>query len=143
MNLGDRTLGPGTSGGTARAIGILGIAAGAADAGWVATTTPFTTGADAAVAVGFALVALVAGSTLRRRRRLERPAEPAGRLWPWMGVIGMLVVLELVAYVAGNDGHRHAWPTLSSLYDAAAADRWAKGGFAGLWLALGWGLFRR
>lgn len=122
----------------------LWLAAVGTDAWWVATTTPFTAGADTAVAVGFALMAVLAGRTLRRRRRQPgtAPVPATGSLRPWVAVIGVLLALELTAYLAGGSD-RQAWPTLSSLYDAAAIDRWAKGLFAGLWLAMGWGLFRR
>lgn len=121
---------------------LVGLAVGVADAGWVATTTPFTAGADAAVAVGFALMAVVVVVTLRRRRGGVRPPPPTGALWPWVAVIGVLVGLELVAYLVGGSD-RHAWPTLSALYDGASSEEWAKGVFAVLWLAMGWGLFRR
>jgi hypothetical protein len=119
-----------------------GLALGVADAGWVATTTPFTTGADTAVAAGFALIAVVAVGTLRRRHGGARPPAPTGAWWPWAAVLGVLLGLELVAYLAGGSD-RHAWPTLSALYDGAATHEWAKGVFAVLWLAVGWGLFRR
>lgn len=128
-----------------RALLLVGLALGAADAGWVATTVPFTAGADAAVAVGFALMAVPAVRALRGRRRrggAARPPAPTGALWPWLAVIGVLSGLELVAYLVGGSD-RHAWPTLSALYDGASAHEWAKGVFAALWLAMGWGLFRR
>ncbi|MHB1584627.1 MAG: hypothetical protein ACYC0E_12845, partial [Acidimicrobiales bacterium] len=121
---------------------LVGLALGVADAGWVATTTPFTAGADTAVAAGFALMAAVAVATLRRRHGGVRQPAPTGALWPWVAVLGLLVGLELVAYLVGGSD-RHAWPTLSALYDAAATHEWAKGVFAVLWLAMGWGLFRR
>ncbi len=128
----------------ARLLAVLGLVAAGAESWWVATTTPFTAGADAAVAVGFALMGLVAGRTLHQRHRRPAPPQPetTGSLWPWAVLIGALVVLELVTYLIGG-AHRQAWPTLSSLYDTAAAHHWARGLFAGAWLAIGWGLFRR
>jgi len=121
---------------------LVGLALAAADAGWVATTTPFTAGADTAVAVGFAVMAVLVVRTLRRRRGGVRPPAPTGALWPWLAVIGVLSGLELVAYLLGGSD-RHAWPTLSALYDGASTHEWAKGVFAAVWLAIGWGLFRR
>ena len=61
----------------------------------------------------------------------------------WGAVTAVAVLLELATYVAGQLATRHAFPTLSSLYDAAARARPAKALVAVVWLALGWALFRR
>lgn len=122
------------------------VAAGAmaalAEAGWVATTTPFTATADLAVAVGFAGMAVLAARALVLRHRVGRPAPPSGSALPWVVAIVLLVALELAAYFAGS-GHRQAYPTLSSLYDSAARVTGVKALFVLAWLGLGWGLFRR
>jgi hypothetical protein len=90
---------------------------------------------------GTAVVMDVATGQILAMASLMAPA-PTGALWPWLAVIGVLSGLELVAYLVGGSD-RHAWPTLSALYDGASAHEWAKGVFAALWLAMGWGLFRR
>lgn len=121
--------------------------AGVGDAAWVATTTPFTTGAEAAVATGFLLVAVVV--VVSRRAPSQRPVhagkgEPAGgggSSAPWLVVSAAVVAFELATYAAGSFAGRHAFPTLSSMTDAiTSASPALKGLLAFAWLLLGWGL---
>lgn len=122
------------------------VAAGAVAAGvgysyLAAGTTPFTTDADVVTGVPFAAVGAVLVAGLVRRR----PSAPAvrKRLWPWMAALGALTLWELASYAAGFPFGRHAFPTLSSLYDSAVRVRGLKTlCFAG-WLALGFGLVWR
>ncbi len=122
---------------------------------WVSSTTPFTEAADTAVAVGFALLAIPAAVSLLQhnvRRGVgsdgsgssSEPLAIAGdqpKLQVWMAAIVAIAVYELFTYVAGIVGTRHAFPTLSSLYDTAASSQLAKALFVFAWMALGWGLF--
>lgn len=135
------------------AAGLLGVAAGYS--WWVGTTTPFTAGADLATSVGFALMAVPAVLTYRRRY-LHRPAttvslDPAehdtsteiarrGNVTAWVVVISLITALEVVGYFGGS---RYSYPTLSSLYNSASGTVAGKAVFAFLWVLLGWGLFRR
>lgn len=113
----------------------------------VATTKPFTTAADAVVALGFLLMGLVLVGCLRRwgkgprQARLDR--RRTGNVTPWVVTIVILAIVELAAYFAGWGAGRHAFPTLSSLYDEASSSSVAaKAVLVFLWLAMGWGLFR-
>jgi hypothetical protein len=114
------------------AVGYSWLAAGAA---------PFTAAADAATAAPIALVGAIG------LRALLRPAAAgetdAGRAGPFVLAIAIAVVLEVATYLAGLGGRRHAYPTLSSLYGAAARLRAAKASLFALWIALGWSLTRR
>lgn len=114
---------------------------------WIAATTkPFTTDADAIVAVGYVLVSILLINRLRRQNAARR--RPSGsrkrtNLWPWALAITFLVTVELVSYFGGWVAGRHAFPTLSSLYDrASGSSAAAKAAVVFLWMALGWGLFR-
>lgn len=124
-----------------------GVAVAGAYAGWVAQTKPFTTQADVAVAVGFVLMVTVVARTLRHRRAgtpaPARPARPRRRYLPWAIAIGALLALELAAYGIGFSASRHAFPTLSSLYDEVSRSPADKAGVVFVWMMLGWGLFRR
>ncbi|GEM_PF-5046285 len=112
-------------------------------------TRPFTAGADLAVAVGFVPIAALVGASLGRRRHLKaaskrHDATEQRRLRPfiaWAIVVTCIVAFELAAYFAGF-GNRHAFPTLSSLYDEAASHIAAKAFLVFVWLALGVEAFR-
>ncbi|HAM00831.1 MAG TPA: hypothetical protein DCQ30_01165 [Acidimicrobiaceae bacterium] len=119
------------------------VAAGAVIAGGgycylAAGTSPFTTEADVVTAVPMAAggAALVAGLV---RRGAAEPGARA-RLWPWVAALGALALWELATYAAGFPFGRHAFPTVSSLYDEAARLRGLKALCFALWLALGFGL---
>lgn len=124
------------------------IAAAAGDAWWVASTHPFSAASDAAVLGGAVVVGVVAVRTLLRRRGAQaappsRPAPSRPRITAWMVVTACIVAYELATLLAGAIASRQAFPTVSSLYDAAARSRDAKAAIVFVWLALGWSLFRR
>lgn len=124
---------------------------------WVATTRPFTDGADLSVATGFVLVGLVGAAAMWRRRHdgsdkpaaseRDRPPDELGlghrdtRLW-W-AVVALIIALEIAGYAGGFVVDRAAFPTLSSLYDAASRSTAGKATIVFVWMVLGWGLFRR
>ena len=60
----------------------------------------------------------------------------------WMAAIIVFGAYELFTYFAGFGSDRHAFPTLSSLYDSATSNQAAKAVIVLGWMALGWGLFR-
>jgi hypothetical protein len=140
-----------------RLVATVGLAAAAGYSYVAAGTTPFTMGADLVTAVPFAFAgALVARTLVRRRSALGTEVRPGGpaassedpahgrrHLGAWVIAIGFFVALELASYFAGFGHSRHAFPTLSSLYDSAAQWRAAKAVLFFSWLALGWGLLRR
>ena len=68
---------------------------------------------------------------------------PERRYLPWVLVVGAFCVWELVTYVAGLSGARHAYPTISSLLDTAFRWRGAKAAVFVAWAGVGWGLVRR
>jgi hypothetical protein len=128
----------------------------------VAGTRPFSAPADAGVAVGFAAVGTLAARSLARRHRrtsggtgasagatagavVDAPPvpEPAGLVRAWVAAAVIIAALELATYLAGLADTRDAFPTVSSLYDEAAASTAAKAVVVFAWMALGWGLFRR
>ena len=128
---------------------------------WMAAITrPFTVPADVVtalpVAAGFALGlrATVARRALLARRALvadeaslDVPEARAGAgarrsMWPWVAALSLLGAWELAVYVAGLGHGRHAFPTLSSLYDEVTRWRAVKAALFAAWLALGWGLTR-
>lgn len=115
------------------------VVAGAGYSYLAAGTTPFTTDADVVTAVPFAVVGAVLVVGLRRR---QGAAPAAARLWPWVAALGAVAAWELVTYAAGFPFGRHAFPTLSSLYDQAVRVRATKALCFAAWLALGFGLVR-
>jgi hypothetical protein len=130
---------------------------GAVYSWWVSSTSPFTSAADVAVAVGFGLMAVVAGTTFFGRRdgadQGRRAARPTSRTGPpagehsrsraWVVTLSLVSAVELFTYIAGSTGNRHDFPTISSLYDAAAESQAAKAAIVFAWLVLGWALFHR
>ena len=127
-----------------RVVAVAALGAGS----WLAAgTTPFSGAADAACAAGFAAVGV--GILAHRARlvtcALDRSGQDATQpaLWPWVVCLVALGVWELVTYVAGLDGRRHIYPTISSLYDEAARWHGAKALAFFLWVGLGWRSFRR
>lgn len=116
---------------------------------FAAGTKPFTLGANLASAIAFVPMAAAAFFSFRRMRQARRlGGEFRGRqeayeaLEPWLLVVGLLILWELVTYFAGFGGHREEFPTLSVLYNIAASLRPTKAVLFLLWLGLGWVLFR-
>jgi hypothetical protein len=134
------------------------IAAGAVYSWWVSSTAPFTSRADVAMAVGFVLMAVVAGASILRGgigvngQRVPSEALPstptlmadqaAARTRAWAAAFLFLLAVELLTYFAGSE-NRHDFPTVSSLYDTAAQSQAVKAAIVFAWMALGWALFRR
>jgi hypothetical protein len=108
-----------------------------------AGTRPFTTGADVATAVPYAVLAALLVRTLLRRPTGRAVVAASWRqLRPWALALAVCGAWELVTYVAGL-GDRHGFPTVSSLLDRADGSRPAKAAVFAAWLGLGWGLVRR
>jgi hypothetical protein len=118
---------------------------------WVATTTPFTVGADVATAIPLGVLGALAvvqwrayranGAPARPlRRRLDPPAAATGAVWPLPTVLLAALAFELDNLFSAP---RSVHPTVSSLYDSAAGTHAWKAVFVLAWLALGWDLLRR
>lgn len=120
---------------------VLLVGAGLGDAWWVASTQPFTAWARVAVLAGAAVIGIVAAGAWRRRSPGSLPGRAS--VAAWMVVAAAIVAFELMVLIAGAVAGRHAFPTVSSLYDAVARWRGAKAAVVVVWLALGWALFRR
>ncbi len=110
-------------------------------AGLLASTTPFTTEADAVTAVALAAAAAALLVGLTRSRTLPAGAATEspgfGPALPWLVLLAVATGWELYCFFGGP---RPAHPTLSTVYDLAA--RWpaAKAVIVLAWLALGWEL---
>jgi hypothetical protein len=109
-----------------------------ADAGLVATTTPFTSSADL-VTAGPIIVGLVFVLLLWPWRALPSPRPPPSETahpWrAWLVLCGAVVAWELAEYLAR--GSRGAHPTLSSMLTAIERYPALKALVFLLWLALG------
>jgi|HubBroStandDraft_1064217.scaffolds.fasta_scaffold257325_2 hypothetical protein len=116
---------------------------------WVATTTPFSVGADVATAIPLGVLGALAvvqwradranGAPARPLRRLD-PAAATGAAWPLPTVLLAALAFELYNLFSAP---RSVHPTVSSLYDSAAGTHAWKAVFVLAWLALGWDLLRR
>jgi len=89
------------------------------------------------------------GRSAQPGARTEAEAAPAAartgprRIWIWVAVLGAAGAWELFCYFSGFGGHRHAYPTISSLQDLASRWRAGRAAIVLLWIALGWRLLRR
>ncbi len=81
------------------------------------------------------------GSGPWRRMDRARPARGDGTALPWLFVIALLVVVELVSYLHG--GPRADYPTISYGLNGLFRFRPAKAAVWFLWLVVGWFLARR
>jgi hypothetical protein len=130
--------------------GLVGAVVGAAAyAWWTASTRPFTPGADVltAIPLGAAVVILVLQRTARRpgsgwtpwQRRPALVPSPIAR-GPLLGLLAAVLGWELWNLFSSP---RTTHPTVSSLYDAAAATHAWKALIVLAWLIFGWELLRR
>jgi len=105
---------------------------------FTAGTTPFTLGADVAVAVALVIAAVLALVEARTGRpwRAHGPTRH-GVLWPWWLAVGALIAWELFNYAQSP---RHSYPTVSSIYDHFSKWQGAKAAIIAVWLALGWAI---
>jgi hypothetical protein len=112
----------------------------------MATTEPFTIGADAATAFPLAIGAGLTVADLVAAHRGGPPTDRPSTLvrWraalPWLCLVVAAVTWELIAYFSGP---RAAHPTISSMYDAAARWTAVKAGLVLCWLWIGRELVRR
>jgi hypothetical protein len=120
---------------------VLGVLTALVLSAWVATTDPFTPGADTVTAIAIAMLAFVVALRWREALTVSALDTPSGRLrwWPWLMLLAALVAWELVSY-AGAPRVDH--PTVSSLYDSATRWRPVKGVLFLGWLGLGAALVR-
>jgi hypothetical protein len=117
-------------------------AAAIAYAGLLASTSPFTTGADALTALALGAAAVVLAVRLSRRSVQMAPAaigESTGLVsaLPWIVLLAVMIGWELFSFFGGP---RPAHPTLSTVYDLVS--RWpaVKAAIVLAWLVLGWEL---
>jgi len=75
--------------------------------------------------------------------RPSAPATEPDRFWVWLVVVGAVAAWELFCYFSGFGGHRHAYPTISSLQDLVSRFRVGRSTIVLAWFALGWRLTRR
>lgn len=117
---------------------------------WLASgTTPFTLWAEiacgvASVIVGhLAILKIVRMPKARdRHRTVASRALPGELLEPWILAVSLFIVWELSTYFAGFDGHRNEFPTLSVIANFISVWRPGKAVLFGLWLTLGWAIFK-
>lgn len=120
---------------------------GAGYAWLMGSSRPFTVGADAETAVAFAGVLGAAVVVGRRWRRAGEAgsagAGEAGHWWVWLAVLCVVVGWELFCYFSGFGGHRHAYPTISSLQNVISRSQAGRAAMVLAWMALGWRIARR
>lgn len=113
---------------------VLSVAAALVYCWYAAELRPFTVPMDAAVAFPAAVIAVLAGRGPAPLRRPTRPKEA----WPWAALFGLLVLVELTAYLSSS---RAAHPTLSSMADALMGTHIGRSATMVAWLAVGVDLF--
>lgn len=119
----------------------------AAAVGWAgARTRPFTAGANLLVFGLASAVAVVALVQWRRPGRLPDPlrrhpvAVGSGAAWPWWGLAGLVVVVELAQLVQLP---RRSHPTISSLVGPALLHADVRGVVIAAWVLFGLWMVRR
>lgn len=119
----------------------------AAGIGWAgARTRPFTVGANLLVFGLASVVALLALVQWRRPGRLPDPlcrhpvAAGSGVAWPWWGLAGLVVAVELAELVQLP---RRSHPTISSLVSPALLHADVRGVAIAAWVLFGLWMVRR
>jgi len=119
---------------------VAAVVAGALAYSWIASgLRPFTHPEAVAVAIPI----IVAGiATLRLGRRARDAAVPESRrgTWVWRGLLGAFLVWELISY---RSSPRVDYPTVSSIADAIMSTHPGRFAMFAVWLAVGYGMFRR
>ena len=107
---------------------------------WIASgLRPFTH--PEAFAVGIPIVA--AGiATLRSARRAGQAAAPESRrgVLVWRGLLAAFLIWELISY---RSSPREDFPTFSSVTDTIMSTHPGRFALFAIWLAVGYGIFRR
>ena len=119
---------------------VAAVVAGALAYSWIASgLRPFTHPEAVAVAIPI----IVAGiATLRLGRHARDAAVPESRrgIWVWRGLLGVFLVWELISY---RSSPRVDYPTASSIADAIMSTHPGRFAMFAVWLAVGYGMFRR
>jgi hypothetical protein len=116
--------------------GLVGVIAGYS--WWAAGLLPFSAPIDTAVAIPAGIAVALAWGRNSMRSRPDKPALTWRSAAPWLGLIGLLVVLETVNYFSSP---RPDHPTLSSMADSLMGSHPGRAAVFAAWLALGWLFF--
>ncbi len=118
----------------------LAVVAAALVYSWIASgLRPFTH--PEAVAVGIPIIA--AGiATVRLARHAPDAAVPESRrgVLVWRGLLAAFLIWELITY---RSSPREDYPTFSSITDAIMSTHPGRFAMFAVWLAVGYGIFRR
>ena len=119
---------------------VVAVVAAALAYAWIASgLRPFTH--PEAVAVGIPII--VAGiATLRTARRADQSATQESRrgVLVWRGLLAAFLVWELISY---RSSPRADYPTFSSITDTIMSTHPGRFAMFAVWLAVGYGIFRR
>jgi hypothetical protein len=119
---------------------VVAVLVGALAYSWIASgLRPFTH--PEAIAVAIPIIA--AGiATLRLARRAPATAVPESRrrIWVWRGLLAAFLVWELISY---RSSPRVDYPTFSSITDTIMSTHPSRFALFAIWLAVGYGIFRR
>jgi hypothetical protein len=123
-----------------RVVAVVAVVAAALAYSWVASgLRPFTH--PEAIAVGIPIIA--AGiATLRLARRARDAAVPESRrgILVWRGLLAAFLVWEFISY---RSSPRVDYPTFSSITDTIMSTHPGRFAMFAVWLAVGYGIFRR
>jgi hypothetical protein len=105
---------------------------------WAAGLLPFSAPIDTAVAIPAGIAVALAWGRSSMGWRTDKPTLTWRSAAPWLGLIGLLVVLETVNYFSSP---RSDHPTLSSMADSLMGSHLGRAAVFAAWLALGWLFF--
>lgn len=119
---------------------VVAVVAAALVYSWIASgLRPFTH--PEAVAVGMPITAAFI-ATLRSARRDHDAAVPESRrgVVVWRGLLAAFLIWELISY---RSSPRSDYPTFSSITDTIMSTHPGRFAMFAVWLAIGYGIFRR